>query len=227
MRFSTALYTTLLAATTTFAAENDSSASAPSAASPSPADPSEEPTPVGALWTAKWTASDLTPYTTSCRSKTTYNAHIYKLNELYPDLKDQAPQLKIFYSKQLYAGSWGGIDVHGVGRELMRMDMAELPYKVREWLKRTPTQRHFSVQDSEVFFAPGAIYPILPLWVEDGEELDCEGVFDDLENYSNEPKDGVVIGKVQHTNTGDKEVRFTVEAMQIKSRNAAGEKQEL
>lgn len=66
--------------------------------------------------------------------------------------------------------------MHGGGRELIRMEVAELPYKVREWLKRTPTQRHFSVQDDEVFFAPGAIYPILPLWVGDSEEgLECEG----------------------------------------------------
>lgn len=59
----------------------------------------------------------------------------------------------------------------------MRMEMVELPYKVREWLKRDGKQRHFSVQDGEVFFAPGAIYPILPLWVEDADEMDCEGMF--------------------------------------------------
>ena len=46
------------------------------------------------------------------------------------------------------------------------------------------------------------------------------GVFDDLDNYSNEPKDGAVIGKVAHTNTGDKEVKFTVEALQVKAKTA-------
>ena len=47
------------------------------------------------------------------------------------------------------------------------------------------------------------------------------GVFDDLENYSNEPKDGAVIGKVMHTNTGEKEVKFTVEALQVKAKAEA------
>lgn len=43
-------------------------------------------------------------------------------------------------------------------------------------------------------------------------------MFDDLENYSNEPKDGAVIGKVTHVNTGKNEVKFTVEALQVKAR---------
>lgn len=116
--------------------------------------------------------------------------------------------------------------MHGVGRELIKMEMKNVPFKVREWLKKNGTQRHFSVQDDQVFFAPGAIYPILPLWVDDGsadKSSDCKGVFDDLEKYSNEPRDGAVIGKVQHTNTDDKEVKFTVEAMLVKKKVGEGE----
>ena len=150
---------------------------------------------------------------------------------MYPDLEDQAPQLKVFYSGQLYAGSWDGIDVHGGGRELLRMNMADVPFKVREWLKKETKQKHYSVQDDEVFFAPGAIYPILPLWVEreDGQkgEEGCEGVFEGLEQYSNEPEDGKVVGKVKHESAGEKEVRFTVEAMVVKSKGGEGEKVEL
>ena len=103
--------------------------------------------------------------------------------------------------------------------------MADMPYKVREWLKRESLQRHYSVQDDMVFFAPGAIYPILPLWVDDADEggEECEGVFDGLENYSNEPKDGAVIGKISHTNTGDKEVKFTVEALKVKAKDGRDE----
>ncbi|KAF1942787.1 hypothetical protein EJ02DRAFT_502514 [Clathrospora elynae] len=203
---------------TAYAAE-DPSASSTSASTPSASATVEDPTPVGALWTAHWSAPDLTPFTQHCSNQNTYTAKIYKLDELYPDLKDQAPQLKVFYNKQLYAGSWAGIDVHGVGRELIHMDMAEVPYKVREWMKKEGKQRHYSVQGGDVFFAPGAIYPILPLWVDDSDEgLECEGVFDDLETYSNEPKDGAVIGKVSHTNIGEKEVRFSVEALQVKAK---------
>ena len=189
--------------------------------------PADQPTPVGALWTAKWNDTTLAPYTQHCRSSSSYTAKIYKLNELYPDLAEQAPQLKVFYNKQLYAGSWDGIDVHGVGRELIAMHMTDVPYKVREWLKKESLQRHFSVQDDLVFFAPGAIYPLLPLWVEDVEEEEqggqCEGVFEGLERYSNELGDGKVVGKVRHESVGDKEVRFTVEAMVVRAREGRDE----
>jgi hypothetical protein len=53
--------------------------------------------------------------------------------------------------------------------------------------------------------------------------MGCTGVFDDLENYENEPRDGAVIGKVTHTKTGDKEVKFTVEAMLVKKKKDEGE----
>lgn len=222
MRFLLPLLPLILSAS---ASSSSSSSSAESASTPTP----DEPTPVGALWTAKWDDSTLKPFTQHCRTKSTYNAKIYKLNELYPDLQEQAPQLKVFYNKQLYAGSWNGIDVHGVGRELMLMNMADVPFKVREWLKRESLQRHFSIQDDLVFFAPGAIYPILPLWVEEDDEVskECEGVFEELEKYSNEPADGKVIGKVSHMRTGDKEVRFTVEALQVKAKDAKEAKEEL
>lgn len=203
------------------------SASASAESQESSSSTPEEPTPVGALWTAKWNATTLAPYTQHCRSKSSYDAKIYKLNELYPDLAEQAPQLKVFYNRQLYAGSWDGVDVHGTGRELMVMSVADLPYKVREWLKKESTQRHYSVQDDLVFFAPGAIYPILPLWVEEAEDAavagECEGVFDGLESYSNEPADGKVIGKVTHENMGGKDVKFTVEALKVKAKDGRDE----
>ncbi|KAJ4369312.1 hypothetical protein N0V86_009143 [Didymella sp. IMI 355093] len=210
-----------LLAATAFATEPSSSdqaeASAPTA---------EDPTPVGALWTSTWNDSTLSPYTQSCTTKSTYKAAIYTLKELYPDLETFAPQLKVFYNKQLYPGSWSGIDKHGNDRELLKMDMAELPWKVREWIKSESTQRHYSVHDDIVFFAPGAIYPILPLWVEGGDEVGCSGVFDGLDVYSNEPADGKTIGKVSHKESGTGEVEFTVEALQVKL-TAGGERSEL
>ena len=104
------------------------------------------------------------------------------------------------------------------------MKMADVPFKVREWLKKESKQKHYSVQDDEVFFAPGAIYPILPLWVEreeggDAAEKGCEGVFEGLDTYRNEPEDGKVIGKVAHEGTGEKEVKFTVEAMVVRRKD--------
>lgn len=59
------------------------------------------------------------------------------------------------------------------------MQMSDVPFKVREWIKsQGEKQRHYSVHGGEtVFFAPGAVYPILPLWVEGKEEEGCEGEF--------------------------------------------------
>lgn len=93
---------------------------------------------------------------------------------------------------------------------------------------KNPKQRHFSVQDDIVFFAPGAIYPILPLFVDEPESdklSDCEGLYEDLENYSAEPKEGVVLGKVAHQSLGKNEVEITLDAFQVKG--AAGAKDEL
>ncbi|KAK7181635.1 hypothetical protein DPSP01_014221 [Paraphaeosphaeria sporulosa] len=204
-------------------ASSDSSAPA-SEESPKPADP----TPAGEIWAAKWTDADLTSYTKHCASSSTLKAQIYTLGEMYPTLKEWAPQLKVFYNKQLYPGSWEGKDAHGEGRELLKMAYEELPFAVREWLTKNPKQRHFSVQDDIVFFAPGAIYPILPLFVEEPESdkiSDCEGLYEDLENYSAEPKEGVVLGKVAHKTLGKNEVEITLNAFQIKG--AAGSKDEL
>ncbi|KAJ4343713.1 hypothetical protein N0V95_006543 [Ascochyta clinopodiicola] len=212
-------YLTLIPMLATAIAASDASSSSSSAA----ATP-EDPTPIGALWTSTWTASTLSPFSQSCLTRTTHRGALYKLSQLYPDLEVFAPQLKVFYNAQAYPGSWSGIDAHGNERELIKMDMQDLPWKVREWIKANGTQRHYSVHDDVVFFAPGAIYPILPLWVE-GDESGCEGVFDGLEAYSNEPRDGAVIGKVTNVQNGE-EVEFTVEALRVKLRDG-GERSEL
>lgn len=158
-------------------ASSDSSAAAPASSGPAAASapPTEDPIPTGALWTATWNDTTLAPYTKSCATRSTYRGAIYKLSQLYPDLEDFAPQLKVFYNKQLYPGSWSGIDKHGNDRELIKMDMSALPWKVREWIKTERTQRHYSVHDDIVFFAPGAVYPILPLWVEGDDSAECAG----------------------------------------------------
>lgn len=182
---------------------------------------------------------------------------------MYPALKEWAPQLKVFYNKQHYPGSWEGKDIHGTGRDLLKIGHEDLPYAVREWyvyclclfimgcfdyktwkdirmyvailiviirLKKNPKQRHFSLHDdATIFFAPGAMYPILPLFVDEpasssaSELAECEGVFEDLENYSTEAKDGVVLSKVTHKSTGKNEVEITIDAFQIKRKAGSEE----
>jgi hypothetical protein len=104
------------------------------AQSPASNSSEKDPTPIGQLWAAKWQDADLTPtYSKNCHSNTAYKAQLYSLGEIYPTLKDWAPQLKVFYHKQLYPGAWEGEDVHGDGRMLLKMGVEELPGPVREW----------------------------------------------------------------------------------------------
>lgn len=73
------------------------------------------------------------------------------------------------------------------------------------------------------------MYPILPLFVDEpssssaSELAECEGVFEDLENYSAEPKDGVVLSTVTHKSIGKNEVEITVDAFQIRQKKEGEE----
>lgn len=180
MRLTTILSPALLAATA-FATDSSSSSASSSSESASSSSSTKvpDPTPIGEIWQPKWTAtaSALDPYATSCHSSTTLSAEIYQLKELYPTLKDFAPELKVFYNKQHYPGSWNGEDKHGEKRELLKMDYEMLPYGVREWINKNKKQRWFSVQDGVVFFAPGAIYPLAPLFVDEADGKKCDGTF--------------------------------------------------
>ena len=73
------LSTALLAATSYAKEEPVESSSSSSADAKST--PFEEPTPVGALWTAKWGTVDLQPYSQKCLNRNTYSAKIYRLSE--------------------------------------------------------------------------------------------------------------------------------------------------
>jgi len=75
MKLLTLLPTVLLAATT-YATEDSSSSSA--AASSAAAN---DPTPAGALWTAKWDTVGLQSYQQHCLNRNTYTAKVYKLSE--------------------------------------------------------------------------------------------------------------------------------------------------
>jgi hypothetical protein len=77
---------------------------------------------------------------------------------MYLALKGWVPELKVFYHRQEYPGSWEGVDDHGNERTLIKMEKADLPAAVREWIKNEK-QKHFSVLD----VTPGAMNPILPL----------------------------------------------------------------
>ena len=172
----------LLAAATAYASSSPASAAAASTAedtaaptsSPS-ADAADDPPPIGALWTSTWDSSTLTPYHQTCRTTSSFRAQVFKLAKLYPDLESYASGLKRFYAGTHYPGSWAGVDAHGMERELLKMEVAALPARVRSWMdKQGDEQKWFSVQGSTVFFAPGAVYPLVPLWV-DAKGEGCKG----------------------------------------------------
>ena len=107
----------------------------------------------------------------------------------------------------------------------MHIPLSSLPYKMRTWLKQNPNQKHFSVQDADVFFAPGALYPILPLWVEEPGDAapECEDVFDSLDAYATDAGDGKVLAKVTHNMTGKHDVVFTVEGVVVRGKEGREE----
>ncbi|KAI5919027.1 hypothetical protein F4810DRAFT_714870 [Camillea tinctor] len=74
-------------------------------------------------------------------------------------------------------------------------------------------------QEKVVIFAPGVMYPILPLWVAEGSE--CESTLLDLSKYSHELVDGGVVAWItKHTKArrakGRRDVEFTIEARVLK-----------
>lgn len=83
-------------------------------------------------------------------------------------------------------------------------------------IEKNPKQKHFSVHDDMLFFAPGAIYTILPLFVDEPESGECEGVFEDLEKYSAEAREGAVLGKVAYKSLEKNEVEVTLDAFLVK-----------
>ncbi|KAF1995468.1 hypothetical protein P154DRAFT_500119 [Amniculicola lignicola CBS 123094] len=185
------------------------------------ASPSEsavpEYTPLGQTWSPKWKAADLSSYTKRCESAASFKASIYTLGQMYPELKTFAPELKVFYHRQHYPGSWDGVDKHGNDRELIKMDFDTVPFGVKEWIAKTK-QRRYSVQEEVVFFAPGAMYSLLPHWVPESEEKGCDGLFDDLENYSAELEDGKVVATLEYKRIGKHDLEFTIEAFQVKKK---------
>ncbi|GJC97944.1 Phenylacetaldoxime dehydratase [Colletotrichum higginsianum IMI 349063] len=75
-------------------------------------------------------------------------------------------------------------------------------------------------------FAPGALYPVLPLFVAEGS--DCESTLADLANYQAVPRDGAVVAwPVSHSrpdvDNNRRDIEFTVKARVLKLNEGATE----
>jgi len=130
-----------------------------------------------------------------CRASVTFWGEQYTMGELSTAAGLPYPDETITYFKShLYPGSWDGVDKKGENREVIIMNYYTVPKPVREWVEQQereatsnshsdqPKQGWIGVYDKPkdndpthkvIIFAPGAIYPILPLWVSQGSK--CEG----------------------------------------------------
>ncbi|KAF3760902.1 hypothetical protein M406DRAFT_222572, partial [Cryphonectria parasitica EP155] len=177
-------------------------------------------------WANPFGTPELKQFDAACDATKTFPAAEFQLHDLStPEPLGLLPYnevLKGFFGGRPYPGAWSGIDAHGYERILLKMEYAQVPRKVREWIEeqeRTegPGKGLFAVFDTPgkaetvesladlvgydlrsldgkrvVIFAPGAVYENLPLWV--AEDSECEDALSDLTSYSPKPVDGGVVG---------------------------------
>ncbi|KAK1673792.1 hypothetical protein BDP55DRAFT_669236 [Colletotrichum godetiae] len=212
-------------------------------------------------WRDPFTSATTDAYTPTCSSSKTFSATQYTLHDLF----DKPPTglfpwgdgLKTFFSGREYPGGWAGLDRHMYDRNVLMMEYADVPVRVREWIeeeeradgtgkglfavfekpagegdKVTERVEIADEVDRELdggrvaIFAPGALYPVLPLFVADGS--DCEATLADLGSYQAVPKDAAVVAwPVSHTRpdtANDKrDIEFTVKAQVLKTKEGASE----
>jgi hypothetical protein len=83
--------------------------------------------------------SNLAQFETPCTAEKTFQAKEYLLD----DISEEPPlgllpfmdALKKVFENRQYPGSWDGIDPHGYDRNLLQMEYADVPVKIREWIE--------------------------------------------------------------------------------------------
>lgn len=109
---------------------------------------SEEPAPF--KWPSPFKLEALKEYDTSCEKSVTLLASEYLLHDLYESppigLWPWADALKVFFGGQEYPGSWDGVDPHRYDRQVLKMEYADLPKHVRDWIA-TKGQKLFAVYE--------------------------------------------------------------------------------
>lgn len=110
---------------------------------PNPEDsipPKIEPTKLeNFTWTDPFSSPKLANFDASCESQRTFKAFEYQLHDLQlPEpqgLQSYGEALKTFFGGRPYPGGWDGIDAHRYERNLLKMEYADVPVKVREWIE--------------------------------------------------------------------------------------------
>jgi len=90
-------------------------------------------------WTNPFADKQIDNFVALCGAEKTFQVKEYLLD----DISEEAPfglaafqtALKEVFSTRDYPGSWDGVDPHGYDRNLLQMEYAHLPVKVREWIE--------------------------------------------------------------------------------------------
>ncbi|GKT60886.1 hypothetical protein ColTof4_01005 [Colletotrichum tofieldiae] len=214
-------------------------------------------------WRDPFTSKTTDAYASACESSKTFPATQYTLHDLFDKpptgLFQYGDGLKAFFSGREYPGGWAGLDRHMYDRNVLMMEYADVPVRVREWIEEQERadgegKGLFAVFDKPAtdeekvtervavpdaarvdrgldakrvaIFAPGALYPVLPLFVADGS--DCQAALADLGNYQAVPGDAAVVAwPVSHTRPDvanhKRDIEFTVKARVLKRKEAATE----
>ncbi|OHF01505.1 hypothetical protein CORC01_03261 [Colletotrichum orchidophilum] len=224
-------------------------------------------------WRDPFTSKTADTYTPTCSSSNTFSATQYTLHDLFDKpptgLFPWSEGLKTFFSGREYPGGWAGLDRHMYDRNVLMMEYADVPVRVREWIEEEERRadgdgdggsgkglfavfekpageedkitERVAVPDEAgdvereldgervVIFAPGALYPVLPLFVADGS--DCEETLADLSSYEAVPRDAAVVAwPVSHTRpdtaNNKRNIEFTVKAQVLKVRQDGSEAEE-
>ncbi|KAK0707883.1 hypothetical protein B0H67DRAFT_588843 [Lasiosphaeris hirsuta] len=90
-------------------------------------------------WADPFTSSQIRQFDAACDAEQTFHAREFLLDDLSVapplGLSPFLDALKKVFSAREYPGSWDGIDPHGYDRNLLQMEYAEVPIKVREWIE--------------------------------------------------------------------------------------------
>ncbi|KAG9251743.1 uncharacterized protein F5Z01DRAFT_265041 [Emericellopsis atlantica] len=188
----------------------------------------------------------------SCEVAKHFFAREYTLHELMEEpprgLKPWADGLKKLFSSREYPGGWSGYDRHGYDRSILKMDYADIPLALREWIEeqeRTEGEWKglFGVfrdskggedtvddvvdvkenidrsQDKDRVVMFAPAAVYHVLPLWVAEESDCKDQLLDLSNYKPEPADGTVVGWADHKRPkDDKTTEFRVSVKALKQK---------
>lgn len=101
--------------------------------------PKSEPTKTDNFtWADPFASPLLSQFTSRCEGRATFPALEFQLHDLSaPEpqgLEPYSEALKGAFVGRPYPGGWDGVDAHGYERELVRMEWAAVPARVRRWI---------------------------------------------------------------------------------------------